>query len=124
MSARPSSTELRSSRRIVIRSPPAVGAVATRMSTSLPAILRPIRPSCAAPCRGLRGAVILRRVALADFGKALALKPQCPLTRLIDARPLADVLVPDKSGDNLRYRDEALEALVQLLRDEGSFVEA
>src|SRR5262249_21741995 len=46
MSARPRSTEERSRRRMVTRSPFAVGAVATRMSMSLPAILRRMRPSC------------------------------------------------------------------------------
>src|SRR3569833_3348282 len=46
MSARPRSTELRSRSRIVTLSPAAVGAVSTRMSTSLPAILRRMRPDC------------------------------------------------------------------------------
>src|SRR6266496_392250 len=46
MSARSCSTDSRSSRRIVMRSPClTVGAVATRMSMSLPAILRRMRPS-------------------------------------------------------------------------------
>ncbi len=65
MSPSPSSTELRSSKRIVMRSPVAVGTVATRMSTSLPAILRRMRPSCGSRFSAmLRPAMILMRATI------------------------------------------------------------
>ncbi len=50
---------------MVTRSPPAVGAVATRMSMSLPAILRRMRPSCGSRFSAmLRPAMIFTRARI------------------------------------------------------------
>ena len=59
-----------------MRSPPAVGAVATRMSMSLPAILRRMRPSCGSRFSAmLRPAMIFTRAMIDGwnfFGARLA----------------------------------------------------